>query len=124
MLTLLRRLGFPDQGGEDNFLSNWRTSSGHHPDRATGKPTACRLNVVGPEGHFYQPVTNLLSSYSLTGEWPKTGKGNREGKAPVRYLGRFFYTNGEVDIPSRRDRCGSKYGRVLNTPGHQTRGRH
>ena len=67
-------------------------------DRATGKPTACRLNVVGPEGNFYQPITNRLSSYSLTGEWPKTGKGNREGKAPVRYLGRFFYSNGEVDI--------------------------
>ena len=25
-------------------------------DRATGRPTPCRLNVVGPDGHFYQPA--------------------------------------------------------------------
>jgi putative membrane-bound dehydrogenase-like protein len=67
-------------------------------DHATGRPTPCRLNVVGPSGDFYQPVANRLSSFSLTGEWPKTGKGNREGKAPIRYLGRFFYSMGDVDI--------------------------
>ena len=67
-------------------------------DRATGRPTPCRLNVVGPDGHFYQPAANPLSPYSLTGQWPKTGKGNREGKAPIRYLGRFFYTTGEIEV--------------------------
>ena len=58
----------------------------------------CRINVVGSDGHFYQPATNPLSPYSLTGQWPKTGKGNREGKAPIRYLGRFFYTTGTVEV--------------------------
>src|SRR4051794_31764650 len=24
-------------------------------DHATGKPTPCRINVVGPDGNFYQP---------------------------------------------------------------------
>ena len=67
-------------------------------DRATGRPTPCRLNVVGPDGHFYQPAANPLSPYSLTGRWPRTGKGNREGKAPIRYLGRFFYTTGETEV--------------------------
>ena len=67
-------------------------------DRTTGRPTPCRLNVVGPDGHFYQPAVNPLSPYSLTGQWPKTGKGNREGKAPLRYLGRFFYATGEIDV--------------------------
>ena len=67
-------------------------------DRATGRPTPCRVNVVGPDGHFYQPAPNPLSPYSLTGQWPKTGKGNREGKAPIRYLGRFFYTTGDVEV--------------------------
>ena len=67
-------------------------------DRATGRPTPCRINVVGPDGHFYQPAPNPLSPYSLTGQWPKTGKGNREGKAPIRYLGRFFYTTGDVEV--------------------------
>jgi putative membrane-bound dehydrogenase-like protein len=68
-------------------------------DRATGRPTPCRLNVVGPDGHFYQPEPNRLSPYGLTGQWPKTGKGNRAGKAPIRYIGRFFYATGEVAVP-------------------------
>ncbi len=67
-------------------------------DRATGRPTPCRINVVGPDGNFYQPAPNRLSAYSLTGEWPKTGKGNRPGKAPFRYVGRFFYMTGEIDV--------------------------
>src|SRR3954470_6955190 len=67
-------------------------------DRATGKPMPCRLNVVGPDGDFYQPEPNHLTPYSLTGQWPVTGKGNREGKAPFRYYGRFFYTTGQVEV--------------------------
>ena len=67
-------------------------------DSATGKPTPCRLNVVGPDGNFYQPEPNRLTPFSLTGQWPKTGKGNREGKAPFRYYGRFFYCPGQVDV--------------------------
>jgi len=67
-------------------------------DRATGLPTFCRLNVVGPDGNFYQPAPNPLSPYSLTGQWPGTGKGNREGKAPIRYMGRFFYSSGQVEV--------------------------
>ena len=67
-------------------------------DLATGQPTPCRLNVIGPDGHFYQPAPNRLTPYSLTGEWPKTGKGNRVGKAPIRYFGRFFYSTGDVEV--------------------------
>lgn len=67
-------------------------------DSATGRPTPCRVNVVGPDGQFYQPQANRLSPFDMTGEWPKTGKGNRAGKAPIRYHGRFFYTTGETTI--------------------------
>jgi putative membrane-bound dehydrogenase-like protein len=67
-------------------------------DSATEKPTPCRLNVVGPDGNFYQPEPNRLSPFSLTGRWPRTGKGNREGKAPYRYYGRFFYCTGRVEV--------------------------
>src|SRR5262249_61928729 len=67
---------------------------------ATGRPTPCRVNVVGPDGNFYQPPSNRLSPYSLTGEWPRSGKGNRAGKGPFRYLGRFFYTTGQVTVPA------------------------
>lgn len=70
-------------------------------DQETGKQTPCRINVVGPDGHFYQPTHNYLSPFGLTGKWPKNGKGNREGKAPYRYFGRFFYSWGKikVDVP-------------------------
>jgi putative membrane-bound dehydrogenase-like protein len=68
-------------------------------DKATGKPTFCRMNVVGPDGNFYQPKPNYLSPYALTGQWPAPGSwGNRAGKAPFRYIGRFFYSWGETDV--------------------------
>lgn len=70
-------------------------------DAATGEPTFCRINVVGPDGNYYQPKANYLTPYAMTGEWPKVGKGNRQGKGPYRYLGRFFYAWGDitVDVP-------------------------
>ncbi len=67
-------------------------------DGEHGRPTPCRVNVVGADGRFYQPAEDRLSPYSLTGVWPKTGHGNRPGKAPVRYFGRFFYTTGNVSV--------------------------
>src|SRR5262245_48875158 len=68
-------------------------------DRDSGKPTYCRVNVVGPDGNFYQPETNHLTPYSLTGEWPRAGAwGNRPEKAPYRYVGRFFYSWGEATV--------------------------
>lgn len=73
-------------------------------DAKTGKPTFCRVNVVGPDGNYYEPKQNYLTKYSLTGEWPNWPKawGNRPGKAPFRYFGRFFYTWGEpvVVVPA------------------------
>jgi putative membrane-bound dehydrogenase-like protein len=72
-------------------------------DAATGQTTPCRINVVGPDGNYYEPKDDRLSPYSLTGQWPKPGAwGNRPEKAPIRYLGRFFYSRGEskVYVPS------------------------
>src|SRR5271170_4106678 len=34
-------------------------------DHVTGQLTACRVNVIGPDGNFYQPATNRLSAFSL-----------------------------------------------------------
>ncbi len=75
-------------------------------DQSTGEPTPCRVNVVGPDGNFYQPQDNPLSDYSLNGTWPDTLSGNRPSKAPIRYFGRFFYTTGEfrVDVPAGKVR--------------------
>lgn len=68
-------------------------------DRATGEPTFCRVNVVGADGNYYEPADHPLKTYSLTGEWPTPGAwGNRVGKAPIRYLGRFFYCSGQAEI--------------------------
>ncbi len=71
-------------------------------DARSGKPTACRVNVIGPDGNYYQPPANDLTPYALTGQWPRVGRGNREGKGPFRYFGRFFYCRGEavVDVPA------------------------
>jgi putative membrane-bound dehydrogenase-like protein len=69
-------------------------------DQKSGRPIPCRVNVVGPDGNFYEPQQNALTQYSLTGEWPKWPKawGNRPGKAPFRYFGRFFYATGEATV--------------------------
>ncbi|MFN0054010.1 MAG: PVC-type heme-binding CxxCH protein, partial [Planctomycetales bacterium] len=68
-------------------------------DEATGRPSRCRINVIGPDGNYYHPPENPLSLYSFTGEWPNgKAKGNRREKAPYRYLGRFFYSTGESEL--------------------------
>ena len=67
-------------------------------DLATGQPTHCRINVVGSDGNYYEPEKNEFKLYSFTGVWPTSGWGNRTGKAPVRYLGRFFYSNGTASV--------------------------
>lgn len=65
-------------------------------NRATGKPTFCRVNVVGPDGNYCQPQDNALAPWSLR------RLGNRQGKGPIRYYGWFFYSSGEfrVDVPA------------------------
>jgi len=67
-------------------------------DAATGKPTACRVNVVGADGNFYQPSENPLGKFSLNERWPDSLAGNRPGKAPIRYFGHFFYTTGTCAV--------------------------
>ena len=73
-------------------------------DGRAGRPTLCRVNVVGLDGNYYEPKEIHLKIHSLTGQWPKwpKGWGNRPGEAPIRYLGRFFYCTGEatVDVPA------------------------
>jgi putative membrane-bound dehydrogenase-like protein len=68
-------------------------------DATSGLPTPCRIAVVGPDGHYYQPPKNRLSPYALTGKWPNPGDwGNRPQKAPWRYLGRYFYSTGQTEV--------------------------
>lgn len=73
-------------------------------DARTGQPALCRVNVVGPDGNYYEPKESHLKIHSLTGQWPKwpKGWGNRPGKAPIRYFGRFFYCTGKatVEVPA------------------------
>jgi len=61
-------------------------------DRATGKPTGCRVNVVGPDGNFYEPVVNPLAPWSRQ----KIAYGETHG--PSRYYGWYFYSNGEFQV--------------------------
>ncbi len=71
-------------------------------DAPDGQPTHCRVNVVGPDGDYYEPAGGPLKQHSFTGIWPASGWGNRQGKAPIRYLGRFFYSDGTdtVTVPA------------------------
>lgn len=64
-------------------------------DLKTNEPVHCRVNVVGPDGDYYEPRENLLAPWSLS------RLGNRPGKGPFRYYGWFFYSNGqsEVSVP-------------------------
>ena len=38
-------------------------------DEKSGKPTFCRVNVVGPDGNYYQPPENRLTQFGLTAEY-------------------------------------------------------
>ena len=90
-------------------------------DGDTNEPTFCRVNVIGPDGNYYEPTNNKLKAHSLTGVWPKSGWGNRHGKAPIRYLGRFFYSDGidSIDVPEGTVRVevwkGFEYRPVVTT---------
>jgi len=71
-------------------------------DAPGGQPTHCRVTVVGHDGDYYEPAGGLLKQHNYTGIWPASGWGNRQGKAPIRYLGRFFYSDGTdtVTVPA------------------------
>lgn len=65
-------------------------------DSSTKKPTFARVNVVGPDGNFYEPAGNSLAPWSLR------RLGNRQGKGPFRYYGWFFYAGPgvqEIHVP-------------------------
>jgi hypothetical protein len=64
-------------------------------DASSGKPTYCRVAVVGSDGNYYEPSENPLA------EWSLSRTGNRQGKGPIRYYGWFFYCDGSftVDVP-------------------------
>ena len=64
-------------------------------DKATGEPTACRVNVVGPEGHYYEPQNYLLEPYNANNVGCHV---NGETHAPSRYFGWYFYTLGEFAV--------------------------
>ncbi|MBI2481550.1 MAG: hypothetical protein HYV60_23785, partial [Planctomycetia bacterium] len=70
-------------------------------DADTNEATFCRVNVIGLDGNYYEPAKGDLKAHSLTGLWPQSGWGNRQGKAPIRYLGRYFYSDGldSIEVP-------------------------
>ena len=68
-------------------------------DAADGKPTPCRITVVGNDGNYYLPPADDLAPYSFNAQWPaKDVWGNRPGKAPYRPLGKFFYSRGDSSV--------------------------
>lgn len=61
-------------------------------DSATGAPTFCRVNVIGPDGNYYEPEQHAQQPWSLQ------RLGNRKEKGPFRYYGWFFYCDGEESV--------------------------
>lgn len=64
----------------------------HILDGATGAPTFCRVNVIGPDGNYYEPDQHAQQPWSLQ------RLGNRKEKGPFRYYGWFFYCDGEESV--------------------------
>jgi len=67
-------------------------------DAETGKPTACRVNVVGPNGNYYEPDDSPLEPFNAHNAGCHR---NGETHPPSRYYGWYFYTLGEfaVNVP-------------------------
>ena len=65
-------------------------------DQETKKPIACRVNVVGADGHFYEPQDNPLFA------WSRERTAINESHSPSRYWGWYFYTTGQftVEVPA------------------------
>lgn len=64
----------------------------HILDQVTGAPTFCRVNVIGPDGNYYEPEQHAQQPWSLQ------RLGNRKEKGPFRYYGWFFYCDGEESV--------------------------
>ena len=61
-------------------------------DAKTGKPTACRVSVVGSDGNYYEPEDFPLRPFSRHRTAPN------ETHGPSRYFGFFFYTRGNFRV--------------------------
>ena len=96
------KVGEPRWGGTVRGVIDGR--AGHLElivrDADTNQPLPCRVNVVARDGNFYHPPPHRLQYLSQVSTWSHTSNhgGNRIGKAPYRYLGRFFYTLGETRL--------------------------
>jgi len=68
-------------------------------DAATNEPAFCRVNVIGPDGNYYEPADHILHPWSLQ------RLGNRKEKGPFRYYGWFFYCDGEEQVRLPAGEC-------------------
>jgi hypothetical protein len=59
---------------------------------SSGKPTACRVNVVGSRGNYYEPEQHLLAP------WSRQQTAQQETHGPSRYYGWYFYTLGQFEV--------------------------
>ena len=75
-------------------------------DASSNTPTACRVNVVGPDGNFYEPTEHSLSA------WSRQRTAESETHGPSRYYGWYFYTLGhfEVVVPAGKVRVQANKG--------------
>lgn len=65
-------------------------------NQATEEPIACRVNIVGSDGNYYEPKDNPLFA------WSRERTAINESHSPSRYWGWYFYTTGKftVQVPA------------------------
>ena len=59
---------------------------------SSGRPTACRVNVVGSRGNYHEPKPHLLAP------WSRQQTAQQETHGPSRYYGWYFYTLGQFEV--------------------------
>ena len=90
-----------DRPGVARTASGARTAGGSRSPFETAQPIGWHLAGSTSSGQMETSISRPTTGshpIASTGQWPETGKGNRPGKGPFRYLGRFFYTTGETEV--------------------------
>ena len=111
--------GFDKPGQREQALSDSAaTLKVKVVDKATGKPTACRINIIGPDGNYYEPKNLPLEPFNSDNAGCHR---NGETHPPSRYFGWYFYALDEfsVDVPAGEIRIevwkGYEYRPVVKT---------
>ena len=103
--------GFSRPGVAQDGAGTGVRAAQDHRSRPRDQPvTPCRINVVGPDGDFYQPAQNRLSPYSLTGPVARDGQRKSPGQGADFVISAGFFTRPARDRGRRSRRARARRG--------------